>query len=148
MIIINQFRNLSLPFFQLLMLMTSSLLAIHDAKTFKVSPLVFNIATPLILLCYALEIGISHFHFLFFLVLFFISNLIIWLFPAYIGGGDLKLLLSWSLVLSPIQFIWLLFYASSSALLWILLWKMITRKTHHKIPFVPFLTIGLFLFFL
>ena len=55
MIIINQFRNLSLPFFQLLMLMTSSLLAIHDAETFKVSPLVFNIATPLILLCYATQ---------------------------------------------------------------------------------------------
>ncbi|MDT2815615.1 prepilin peptidase [Vagococcus carniphilus] len=63
--------------------------------------------------------------------------------PNSIGGGDIKLLIIWSFFLSSHQVLWLIFIASLLGILFIILMNVIARKQINKLPFVPFLSIGL-----
>lgn len=69
-------------------------------------------------------------------------------FPESIGGGDILLLSCWSLLLGWESMLLLIFSASTCALLYSLLHWYYTRNRTQRIPFVPFLTIGLFFVFL
>ncbi|WP_321388781.1 prepilin peptidase [uncultured Enterococcus sp.] len=68
--------------------------------------------------------------------------------PHSIGGGDILLLACWSLLLGWESILLLLFAASTSALFYALLQWCCFRRRVQKLPFVPFLTIGLFTVFL
>lgn len=68
-------------------------------------------------------------------------------FPQSIGGGDILLLCSWSLLLSWEEILFLVFTASSMALLYIASQYWLGKKTK-QIPFVPFLSLGLWSVFL
>ncbi|MBP1047884.1 prepilin peptidase [Enterococcus sp. BWM-S5] len=70
------------------------------------------------------------------------------LFPQAIGGGDILLLGCWSLLLGWESILLLLFSASTSALLYSMTQQLLFRKRITQLPFVPFLTIGLFSVFL
>lgn len=68
--------------------------------------------------------------------------------PHSIGGGDILLLACWSLLLGWESTLLLIFSATSCALLYSLFHWYCTRNKVQRIPFVPFLTIGLFFVFL
>jgi leader peptidase (prepilin peptidase)/N-methyltransferase len=70
------------------------------------------------------------------------------IFPQSIGGGDILLLACWSLLLGWENILLLVFSASVCALLYSLFYWCYSRKKKQHIPFVPFLTIGLFFVFL
>lgn len=69
--------------------------------------------------------------------------LLSYLMPKKLGFGDIKLLVYWSIFLSPIQLIWLIFIASLIGILYIILYHLLTSNSLTKIAFVPFLTIAL-----
>lgn len=95
-------------------------------------------------------------HVSFSLPLYFWSSLIITallyslnrLIPQAIGGGDILLLACWSLLLGWENILLLVFSASTCALCYSLLQWIFLKKRNRQIPFVPFLTIGLFSIFL
>ena len=62
-----------------------------------------------------------------------------------IGGGDIKLLMIYGFFLSFQQILYLILISSISGLLFILLVHITTGKRVDKLPFVPFLTLGLIL---
>ncbi|UUV98593.1 prepilin peptidase [Vagococcus luciliae] len=74
-------------------------------------------------------------------LLFFL--LLSYLMPKKLGFGDIKLLVYWSIFLTPIQLIWLIFIASFIGILYIILYHLLTSNPLIKIAFVPFLTIAL-----
>lgn len=63
--------------------------------------------------------------------------------PNQLGFGDVKLLVMWSTVLSSVQMIWLIFFASFFGTIFILLSRFLMSVNLIKIAFVPFLTLGL-----
>lgn len=65
-------------------------------------------------------------------------------FPESIGYGDILLLTLWSGLLGSLSLIFLLLIASSSGLLFLLLHTLVTKKKITQLPFVPFLSVGLF----
>lgn len=76
-----------------------------------------------------------------YVLLFFL--LLNYLMPKKLGFGDIKLLVYWSVFLSPIQLLWLIFIASFIGILYIMLYQLLTSHPLTKIAFVPFLTIAL-----
>ncbi|WP_207695326.1 leader peptidase (prepilin peptidase)/N-methyltransferase [Enterococcus sp. DIV0212c] len=69
-------------------------------------------------------------------------------FPDSVGGGDIILLTLWGALLGSESLILLLFCASSSGLFFILFCQYVLKKSIRQLPFVPFLSIGLFIVFL
>lgn len=65
-------------------------------------------------------------------------------FQAYLGLGDILLLLFWGPWLSLQEFFLLLAIASCSALLFFALYFLLKKQRLQVIPFVPFLSVGLF----
>ena len=63
--------------------------------------------------------------------------------PDSIGGGDIKLLISWAFFLNLIQCLEIILIASFLGIIFILFYQFIFSKTIRKLPFVPFLTFGL-----
>lgn len=68
--------------------------------------------------------------------------------PDSMGGGDILLLTVWGALLGSDSLIFLLFIASSSGLLFLLVSRYILKKKIRQLPFVPFLSIGLIFVFL
>ncbi|MFD1901092.1 prepilin peptidase [Enterococcus termitis] len=66
-----------------------------------------------------------------------------YVFPKSIGGGDILLVSLWGVLLGNRALIFLLFIASSCALLFLLFCHFFLNKKIQQLPFVPFLNIGL-----
>lgn len=77
------------------------------------------------------------------LVLIFL--LLVTIIPNSIGGGDIKLLIIWSFFLSSHQVLWLIFIASFLEIIFIVFMNILLKIQIARLPFVPFLSIGLIL---
>lgn len=111
---------------------------------------------------YYLQVEPKLFYPLFFIIcgLHFYSKRPFYLFPAFcilialvffnyllhnsIGGGDILLISALSLLLKTQLILHLLFIASCSGLLFLLFSSLLTKKKMIQLPFVPFLSLGLF----
>lgn len=130
------------PLYSLYFLFTAIILSLTD--------IFYLIVEPKIL--YPLTIFLCIWHiYLGWPVYFFSSGIIFfslrglnYVFPDSVGGGDIILLTLWGVLLGSESLIFLLFYASSSGLLFILFYRYILNKKIYQLPFVPFLSIGLF----
>lgn len=76
-----------------------------------------------------------------FFILFFFLILTKFM-PDGIGGGDIKLLIIWSLFLNLTTCLVIILLASSLGIIFIFLSQYIFHKPIQKLPFVPFLTFG------
>lgn len=78
--------------------------------------------------------------------LFIVFSLIVirWIFPDSIGDGDILFIGFLSLILDAIIIFQLLFIASGLGALFFILCPLISKQPIIKIPFIPFLSIGLF----
>lgn len=130
------YSNLSLTNY-LLILMAYSL-SVIDIIHYIVDPLLLSLFSVILLACHleSLNIILSTITFCFFLVISFFL-------PNQLGFGDIKLLAIWSLILSAIQIIWVLFIASLLGILYIIIYNLFHTNKLEKIAFVPFLSIGL-----
>ncbi|MBO0421361.1 prepilin peptidase [Enterococcus plantarum] len=133
------------PLYSLSFLFTAVILSLTDIFYLIVEPKIFY---PLsILLC------IGHFY-LALPIYFFTSGIIFfslhglnYILPDSIGGGDILLLTVWGALLGGNSLVLILFIASSSGLLFLFIYQYILKKKMEQLPFVPFLSIGLFLIF-
>ncbi|MGX7150835.1 prepilin peptidase [Enterococcus ureasiticus] len=139
------FKSIS-PLYSLCFLFTAVTLSLTDIFYLIVEPKIFY---PLsILLC------IGHIYlalpiFLFTsIIIFFSLHALNYFLPDSMGGGDILLLTVWGALLGSESLIFLLFIASSSGLLFLLVSRYILKKKIQQLPFVPFLSIGLFFVFL
>jgi leader peptidase (prepilin peptidase)/N-methyltransferase len=76
-------------------------------------------------------------------VIFSLLLIIIYFFPTAIGRGDVLLIGLWSYLFSWTEMMLLLFIASSCGLLFLCLYSFLKKRTLQRIPFVPFLFLGL-----
>ncbi|MGX6962575.1 hypothetical protein [Vagococcus xieshaowenii] len=126
-------------------------LVIYLCYTQAISDLYYQVVSPIILLTQLLISLLCVPHSLFQLSVITIAYLVIatlstWDYFPTIGLGDIKLLFILFLQLSLIQFTYLLFFASSLALVYLLSLTIIKRSaTTRAIPFVPFIFMGLLL---
>ncbi|WP_086314668.1 leader peptidase (prepilin peptidase)/N-methyltransferase [Enterococcus sp. 7F3_DIV0205] len=132
----------SYPLYSLCFLFTAVILSLTDIFYLIVEPKIFFPLT--VLLC------IWHFYLAwpFYLftsgIFFFGLHGLNYLFPDSVGGGDIILLTLWGALLGSESLIFLLFCASSSGLFFMLFYRYILKKKIKHLPFVPFLSIGLF----
>lgn len=84
------------------------------------------------------------FHWQTFLYCLLFAALFSYYYREKLGIGDLLLLLAWSPWLSFWQFSMLLFLSSSFGLLYFIVAKLL-QKNSNRLPFIPFLSCGLFL---
>lgn len=115
--------------------------SISDFYYMQIQPRIFYIIATLSLFCYFFTNFTSqafYHHILFTLYLLLLFKCLTYIFSASIGGGDIKLILSWSLLLPGKTIILMLMIASMGGLFYFSL-----QKKCGKIPFIPFLTIGL-----
>lgn len=130
------------PVYSLFFLLMAVVLSLTDLLYLIVEPRLFYIGS--ILLC----IGHIYLAFPFYLftslILFIGLQILNYIFPDSVGGGDILLLTVWGLFLGGEAIIFLLFIASSSGLLFLFISQYILKKTIRQLPFVPFLSIGLF----
>ena len=139
--IVTDFEN-SYCVYILIFLLTTITLALTDFFYLIVEPKLFYPFTLLLFIFhYFLDL---QFHLIAGGVLFIILVSFNHIITDSIGGGDIFLLSSWAILLGSTALIYLLFIASSCALVYLLLSHFLLKQTIHQLPFVPFLTIGLF----
>ncbi len=123
--------------------LTAFILTLTDIFYLIVEPKLFY--PFLLLLCgfhYFLELP---FHVITSVFLFIILTSFNYVFTEAIGGGDILLITSWGVLLGNKSLILLLFIASGCALSVSLFYRLILNQKIEQLPFVPFLTFGLFL---
>ncbi|MGY3765720.1 prepilin peptidase [Vagococcus vulneris] len=76
------------------------------------------------------------------LILFIAFQLIHWLMPNSLGGGDSKLITVLGLFIGGYQIIWVIFFASFSGLIFILCFNFLSKSQIIRLPFIPFITLG------
>ncbi|MEI5993877.1 prepilin peptidase [Candidatus Enterococcus mansonii] len=134
------------PLYFLLFLFTAILLSLTDIFYLIVEPVIFYpsaILLSIIHMYLALPLD-----FLTSLILFVSLHLLNYVLPHSIGGGDIILLTFWGALLGGQSLILLLFVASSSGLIFIVLYRLLLHQKQTQLPFVPFLSLGLFIVFL
>ncbi|WP_086445309.1 prepilin peptidase [Candidatus Enterococcus lemimoniae] len=130
------------PVYSLFFLSMAVVLSLTDLFYLIVEPRLFY--TCSILLCIGhIYLALPFFPFTS-LILFIALQILNYIFPDSVGGGDIFLLTVWGLFLGGESIIFLLFIASSSGLLFLFIYQYILKKTIRQLPFVPFLSIGLF----
>ena len=116
----------------------------------SLTDLFYFIVEPKILYSFGflLWLVLFYYHWTFYLsttlVLLLFMLLIYFFFQAYLGFGDVLLLLIWGPWFSLTQLFLLLAIASCSALLFFLGYFLLKRHTLKYLPFIPFLSFGLF----
>lgn len=84
-----------------------------------------------------------HLFFCCFLICLFIF--LTYFFPEALGGGDMLILLLWGVLLGSKLLLLILLTASTLGLIFIYLIRWISHKTIKHLPFLPFLSISLYL---
>ncbi|EOI06693.1 hypothetical protein UAY_00035 [Enterococcus moraviensis ATCC BAA-383] len=134
------------PCYSLFLLLTAVVLSLTDIFYLIVAPRLF----------YPLAFFLCAWHIYLALPIYFFTSFAIFIslygltkiYPDSIGGGDIILLVLLGALLGYEPLIFLLFCASSSGLLFLLVYQSVFQKKIRRLPFVPFLTIGLFCVFL
>lgn len=129
----------------LIMWITSFTLSIIDSFTLLVATPFLYLSTVLTGILYFCYHPLTYQQFLLpaFLLCFF--YLLDYFLPKSFGGGDVKILLTWSIFLTYQDMMWLLFISSLLGILFMLLYPPLTQRHVKKLPFVPFLTVALIL---
>jgi leader peptidase (prepilin peptidase)/N-methyltransferase len=136
------FLKSAMPVYTLPFLLGAFLLALTDIFYLIVEPKFFYPFA--VLLCMShFHLGLS-FHFIAGFIALFGLLFLNYILPDSLGGGDSLIIILWSILLGSSKMILLLFIASGSGLLFLLIYPVYTRKKLKKLPFVPFLSIGLF----
>lgn len=130
------------PFF-FLWLFSSWLLCLTDLFYYHVEPFILYPATGLMLLM-AWMSGAYPVYWQTPLVVLIIFGILFLHFPMSFGGGDVQLLLCWSLFLNPQQLMLLLLLASSFGLLAFLGMRCF-KTDQRELPFIPFLWVALWI---
>lgn len=130
-------------FYRLLFLLMAYVLSLTDLLYLIVEPKILFLATTLLCLTH-FYLGFSvHFFtagtLLIGLSLFNLNN------KERLGGGDILLISIWGLFLGSFPLTVLLLIASISGLLFIFIFKYVFGHSIDELPFVPFLSIGLFI---
>lgn len=128
-----------------LLLLMSLTLSLTDILYWQVDPTLLSLFSSLSLLLSLYYNGFNWLNLLGPLVIFLLFFILDIFLKNAIGGGDIKLLLVYAYFLPLIDLTQLIFFASLSGILFILFYSRFTHKQLTKIPFVPFLTLGLFL---
>nr|WP_280737221.1 MULTISPECIES: A24 family peptidase [unclassified Enterococcus] len=122
-------------------LFSSLIIALIDWQMLIIPLKTLYSSTLAILICWLLAKQTIYWWQPLILLLFF------WIFQKFFnegfGGGDIQLLLCWSLFLNVYQIGWLLFIASGLGLGGFLILK-IKKSPQKRLPFAPFLTVALF----
>ncbi|MEG0255197.1 prepilin peptidase [Vagococcus sp.] len=132
-------------FYLLLLWLMGLTLSLTDYLYYLVEPKIMYSLSCFALISFFITHGFSLHYFIstaFILILFLLLSLYL---PKSIGGGDIKLLLIWSIFLSILDLLWLLLIASLTGIIFIVLTRLLFKKKLIKLPFVPFLTFALFL---
>ncbi|ALS02480.1 hypothetical protein ATZ33_14160 [Enterococcus silesiacus] len=134
------------PLYSLFFLLIGVVLSLTDIFYLIVEPKIFYLLS--VILC------IGHIYlalpvYLFTSLITFLSLLSLnFIFKNSIGGGDIVILTLWGALIGAKSLIFLLLIASSSGLIFLLFCRFVLKKTIRQLPFVPFLSIGLFVVFL
>lgn len=131
-------------FYIYIFLLQAFLLSLTDFLYWKVEP---KILYPLFLFLLSLHLFLNQ-------TLFWKTGIgIFLLFTCFtyftnnsMGYGDVILLSCWSILLGHIAILHIIFLASINGLLFCIINKLLFKKNYRKIPFVPFLSIGLFFY--
>lgn len=121
------------------------------AYVLSLTDLVYLIVEPKILFFSTLLLGIVHFYLGFSIHIFTAGTLFIGLSlfnlrkKESLGGGDILLISIWGLFLGGFSLTILLLVASVCGLLFILIFNYVLDNSIDRLPFVPFLSIGLFI---
>ncbi|WP_367618491.1 prepilin peptidase [Vagococcus proximus] len=134
---------------EIIIILTSIILSIMDILYLELSPTIFLLGYGISFVLSYLFYQPIHIHFINALLLYFTFSVISYLSISKIGLGDVKLICFWALTLNINNLVYLLLYATSSALLYILyLYSKKISIQNKKIPFVPFLTFAYIIIFL
>lgn len=128
-------------FYFLFFLLMAIILSLTDIFYLTVEPKIF----------YPLSILLGLWHIYLALPLYFVTSLFVffalhslnYFLPDSVGGGDIFLLTLWGALIGGESLVFLLLIASSSGLLFLLLYQYLLKKELRQLPFVPFLSIGL-----
>lgn len=118
-------------------------LSLTDYLYYLVEPKIMYSFGSIAFLCFIKIHPFSYNIFLTTIFVAFLFLLLTTLMPHSIGGGDIKLLLIWSLFVTTKDMLWLLLFASISGIIFAISTSILLNKKITKLPFVPFLTIGL-----
>ncbi|MCB5952708.1 prepilin peptidase [Enterococcus sp. BWT-B8] len=131
------------PFHSFLLLSMGGLLSLTDIFYLIVEPKLLLFLTFILFiwhLCFSLPL-----YYFTGLIIFILLTILNRLFNQAIGGGDILLLSCWGLLLGMNVILFIVFIASSSALIYALVYPLFYHKKIKQIPFVPFLFWGLLL---
>lgn len=123
-------------------LLSAFVLSLTDVLYYLVAPKILY-PTALILWLWQFQLG-HHFRWQQFVVFIVLSLMFIMVCPEKMGLGDLVLLAVWLPWLTLYQLIWLIFIASFSGLLTLLVIRYLLKQPLIELPFVPHLTFGLY----
>lgn len=141
-------------FYQQSVMSLFTLLLCYMALTLALTDLFYQLVEPKILSSFSFCLLMSHYfdpnlskiYFLDTIILFLSLTLLNQLIPNGIGGGDIKLLTVWSFFLGYYSLLFIILWACFSCLCFLLIRKGASPQSSLiKIPFVPFLTFGLYL---
>lgn len=131
---------IELNFLIVLHLISAFVHSLSDYFYLQISPHFFYLTSVVMIVTHIWMTDISAILFLNFITAVFIFiflSSINYFVKEMIGGGDIKLLLVWGLLLPQLQFFQVIFIASILGIFFIILAKI------NRLPFIPFLTIGL-----
>ena len=130
-------------FYLLILWLMSLALSLTDMIYLTVEPIILYPLSFIYFLCYYqnhsfsfISLGTPLFLFLFFFILDYFL-------PNSFGGGDVKLLMVYSIFLSFIQLLYLILIASLLGIIFFFINSKLLKKEIYHLPFVPFLTVSL-----
>lgn len=136
------FLKSAMPVYTLSFLLCAFVLALTDIFYLIVEPKFFYFFAVLLCMNH-FQLGLS-FHFIAGFIALSGLLLLNYILPDSLGGGDSLIIILWSILLGSSKMVLLLFIASGTGLLFLLIYQVYTRKKLQRLPFVPFLSIGLF----
>lgn len=131
-----------LGLFHLIWLLSALTLSLTDHFYYLVEPKIFY--PSMMLLITAAWITVLPIYWLQPLVIFLSGWLLYRLMPESFGGGDVLLIAGWSLFLTARETAFLICCAALTGILYFL-WRKLKRQPIKELPFVPFLSFGLFI---
>lgn len=129
--------------YDLLLLVMTFLLSVTDIYYLRVEPKLFY---PFFLVICFVHFHLKFpFHFIPSFFVFISLSLVNVFLDDSLGGGDILLITALGILLEVELLLRLLLIASSSGILFILFSTLLLKNTIRQLPFVPFLTLGLFI---
>lgn len=134
------------PFWLLLLYLMALSLSITDYYYLVVCPILYFVFVCLCLFSFLLEEHFFMLHFFQALGCYLFFKAFSFYFSSRLGGGDIKILIFWCLLFDLHSVLWIIFWASFWAILASFYSSSFSLSlANQAIPFVPFLTAGLFL---